>query len=518
MLVMLFWLPGQLAADVLENITLTVNYDHPVPVNLKKFGVNGALVGADIGYGSNELAEIYKQIGIVFSRIPGGTIGNFYHWKTGRFSCDKTPDERAQTRIAQLNRSLERTKTTYAVDDFFEFMKNTGGDFTYVINTMCDSPQNNADLLSHMKNGNVNLNYVEMANETYSGSYAWAYANAQAYLDSARENYSAVKQHYPEAKVGVVVSPVSFSGKHIPDENWGPNSSWPERLRQFDMGGATAQFADALIIHVYCSPYDGRFWVSDPITNKEHYLRVIGPLNTKFGVSMAYLKFLGKGKPIWITEWGVTAPEEKRQGVFKEYLKSAYQALYLASGLASITLEEGVEIANYHNARDLWQSGTDQTVITPIGNILHLFIDAAKSTSTVYPMQAETDGAANDFAQLSQVKEFQSIEGASTVPVQAETDGSPKDVGLLSQVKGLKSLFFVSGKGGDLLLINEQDKAYVITRLNVGESKFNNFSVDALNIENDVFMTTKVEQKKFTEIGKARIEVKPFSIMRIRMN
>ena len=190
----------------------------------------------------------------------------------------------------------------------------------------------------------------------------------------------------------------------------------------------------------------------------------------------------------------------------------------MASGLASITLEEGVEVANYHNARDLWQSGTDQTVITPIGNILHLFIDAAKSTSTVYPVQAETDGAANDFAQLSQVKEFQSIEGASTVPVQAETDGSPKDVGLLSQVKGLKSLFFVSGKGGDLLLINEQDKAYVITRLNVGESKFNNFSVDALNIENDVFMTTKVEQKKFTEIGKARIEVKPFSIMRIRMN
>lgn len=485
MLLLGSWLaPGQVAAEISENIALTVNYGHPVPVNLKKYGVNGALLGAETGYGNEALVDIYKQIGIVFSRYPGGTIGNYYQWKTGRFACDKTPDERTQKRIAQMNRSLEKKKTTYALDDFLEFEKKTGGDFTYVLNTMCASPENNAELLNRLKKGNVGLNYVELANEAYSKGYAWAYPSARAYLDSARENHAVIKANYPAAKVGLIVSPLSFSGKQPPGKNGVPNKSWPDRFRQFDAESANASFADALIIHVYGEPYDGKFWSIDPKTNKEHFLKVAGQFNDKFDLSMDYLKQLGKGKPIWITEWGVTADEEKQQGVFKEYIKSAYQALYMASGFVSITLEEGVEMANYHNARDLWQTGKQRTEITPLGNVLRLFMEAAKNANTVYRVQAETN---------------------------------QKTPGKAGQVNGLKSVLFASDKGGDLLVINEQDKGFVIKGLDAGKSRFNNFSVDALIMENDVFKTARGEPKKLADIAKAGIEVKPFSILRIRL-
>jgi hypothetical protein len=368
-----------------------------------------------------------------------------------------------------------------------------------------------------MKERDVELRYVEIGNETSSGRYEWVYDSAKAYIESAQENYFSIKRYYPKAKIGLVVSPISFSGDHDPDEPEKPNESWPARAVQFDMESANASIGDALIIHIYAHPYQKNL-EEKPNTEIERYIEIMKHFNSKFEISMNYLKALGHGKAIWLTEWGagvLSTLDINIQDLFKKYINSPYHGLFVASALVSITLEEGVEIANYHSAGNLWDSGTDQTEITPVGNVLRLFIGAAKNSNTVYPVQAETDLNPNKVT-LSRVTGFQSLENADTVyPVQTETYETPME--LVSPVTGLKSLFFASGTEANLLVINEQDKAYVITRLDVGESKFNNFSVDALNIENDVFMTTKGEQKKMTDIGKSRIEIKPFSILRIRM-
>ena len=90
---------------VSQPLVLTVDESSSVPVTLKKYGVNGPLLGSKIGYASDELADIFKQTGMMFNRFPGGTIGNFYNWKSGQFSCYQTPDEKYKKRIGVCRRN-----------------------------------------------------------------------------------------------------------------------------------------------------------------------------------------------------------------------------------------------------------------------------------------------------------------------------------------------------------------------------------------------------------------------------
>jgi hypothetical protein len=469
-------------ADV-DALALTLDLDRPVQVNLKKYGVNGSLLGAQIGYGSEKLEADYKRIGIAFNRFPGGTIGNFYQWRTGRFGCHRPPDAHSSPRIAQMNRSLEKSGTTYALADFLNFTRNVGGDFTYVLNTLCAPPEDNAALLEYMRTHNVKLNYLEMANEVYSGSYAWAYANAADYLDDAEKNYAAVRRFYPNARIGLVVSPIAFSAKNQPGKDGTPNRAWPERPRQFDLRSANAAFGDALIIHIYGHPHDGRFWSIAPKTDEQRYSRVMTQFNERFERSMSYLRKLGRGKPIWITEWGVTVPPDERQGPFRAYEKSAYQALFMASALTSITLEEGVEVANYHSIGNLWTAHRENIEITPPGKVLHLFIEAAKHASAAYDVR---------------------IASLKKKPA--------------NPTENLKALLFAAESSGELLVINEQDSGYTIHRLDTGRLDFKYFRVDTLKIENDAFATTSMADSDISALAQRGIEIRPFSITRIRLH
>lgn len=477
---------GLYANEGSRSIALSINDQHNIPINLKKYGINGALLGSTIGYGSKELEDIYKSIGITFNRFPGGTIGNYYQWESGRFSCDIPYDASTSRRIKRMNRTLDRTQTTYNVDDFFGFMKNTNGDFTYVLNTMCDSAESNANLLKHMANQNVDLNFLEMANETYSNSYAWAYSHNNEYLDSAIRNYSAVKQYYPNAKVGLVVSPASFNGKYEPAPYGTPNSSWPARASQFDTGAAHASFADGLIIHIYGHPYDGRFWSLDPKSDQDYYRRSISQFNNKFKISMSYLKQLGQGKAIWITEWGVSAPAESRLGKFRKYKKSAFQALYMASALTSISLEKDIEIANYHSAGDLWETVGSKVRLTPIADVLALFIASAKQAKQVHPVQIEAIDA-----------------GGSNRP---------------GNIRDLKSLLFASEQAGDLFIINEGINTYMINGLDLGQKEYTRYSTGTLTIENNKFNPINEIERETTDIVRYGITLRPFSVTRIKLH
>ncbi len=467
-----------------KELFLTVDESSLAPVNLKKYGVNGALLGSEFGYASDELVDIFNQTGMKFNRFPGGTIGNFYNWKSGNFSCYQEPDKKHKKRISNMNKRLIKSKTTYNVDSFFKFVTKTDGDFAYVLNTICGSPKNNFDLIKHMKEKNVDLNYVEMGNETYSRNYKWAYENAQSYLTSAQNNYSAIKHFYPDAKVGMVVSPMSFVSRHPPSENGIPNKRWPKNYRRYDEVAANSTMADALIMHIYGHAYKHKSKSFEVHTYKEHYLEFINEFNDRFHLSLRYLSALGKGKPIWLTEWGVTDPSQRS---FRSYSKSPYQALYLASALSTITLEKNIEIANYHIISSLWNKSDHGFEITPIGEVFKLFIDAAKNTDRVYNVSI---GEGLDHRNEREYK----------------------------QEKGIKTLKFTSKQVNFLFVINEKDKDYVINTLDTESNKHSNFTIDTMYIDNDIFKYSSNEKLNLNDIQKVGIRIKPFSISRITIH
>lgn len=463
-----------------KSISVKLDLDKSVPVDVKKYGVNGALLGTRTGYASEDLVDIFSQIGIKFSRFPGGTIGNYYDWKTGAFSCYRTPVKSSASKINRMNRALLNKKVPYRVDDYFSFVDKTSSEFTYVLNVLCGSPGSNGELITHMKKNHVDLRYIEMANEVYSKSYAWGYKDAKSYLGSIKENIPVIKKYYPQAKIGLIVSPKSFSAKQLPDKGGRPNSSWPERSRNFDAISSSSDLADGLVIHLYGHLYTDKFAFIQADNHQALYNDALKKFNSKFQISIDYLKSLGQGKPVWITEWGVTAPPKKRHYEFKKYKKSAYQALLMASVLTLITLEPGIEIANYHNITDFWTKIDNGFEISPLGRVLKLFIDMTDNYRHAYKANF-----------------YHSDRGAGA--------------------KSIKGIYYTSTEADALLLVNEGSQSYMIDDIKTVFKTAKVYSVNGMFIDNNEFRYINNEKVAINDKNKNALEIKPFSILRINL-
>ena len=237
-------------------------------------------------------------------------------------------------------------------------------------------------------------------------------------------------------------------------------------------------------MHIYGHAYKHKTKSYEAHTYRGHYIEYINEFNDRFHLSLKHLTVLGGGKPIWLTEWGVTVPTDK---LSRLYAKSAYQALYLASALVTITLERNIEIANYHGIGSLWSKSTQGYKITPIGDVFKLFIDAAKKSNRVYNVQIDT-GLNN------------------------------KNESMFKQEEGIKSLLFTSNNNSFLFVINEKDRDYVINTLDTGSNKYSDYTIDTMYIDNDIFKYSSNEKVDLNDIRKVGIKIKPFSIMRITMH
>jgi hypothetical protein len=294
------------------------------------------------------------------------------------------------------------------------------------------------------------------------------------------QKQSIVRQYYPSAKIGLVVSPISFSGKNDPIDLSRPHPSWPEKLRQFDEKSSQATFGDALVIHPYVLPALSSNDSSE-IQFLKCYLESNDRFNQKFPIAINYLRSIGKGKPIWLTEWGLSVPEAQRNDFFNEYKTSVYHALFVASALVSITLEDVVEIANYHNASDLWQTAGDETKLTAVGVVIEMLTEVAKS---------------NDFV--------------CQVLLEAIETGLEKPM-------GIKSIAFSSSTVFDLVIINEKQTPYRIRHIDLGSFPYARMAIDSLSITDRSKKDFQDDRFILMKDDATGVEIKPFSITHIKI-
>ena len=69
------------------------------------------IITMNYGYDNSELLEAVKELKPAYIRFPGGTAGNFYHWKTDGFNEDELIkghgfEENAQLKIKMVKRKL----------------------------------------------------------------------------------------------------------------------------------------------------------------------------------------------------------------------------------------------------------------------------------------------------------------------------------------------------------------------------------------------------------------------------
>jgi len=69
---------------IANTITLTIDYSKTSDFG-PFLGYNMQIIGADYGFDNPALNEAIKKLKPAYLRFPGGTAGNFYHWKTDSF-------------------------------------------------------------------------------------------------------------------------------------------------------------------------------------------------------------------------------------------------------------------------------------------------------------------------------------------------------------------------------------------------------------------------------------------------
>ncbi len=337
-----------------QDLRAAVATDETKKVNKGVFGVHGEMLWSPLRLESAALAKVYADLGFQVLRFPGGTTANYYLWKEGKFGCHHPPPKysRSLARIAQFNQALDKKGRRYSINELIAFSKNVHSGVTLVANVMCGSPEDTGYAVRQLFSSGVRVLGIELGNELYYEEPLWAIPTPADYLDVAKLHARAAREGYPGVKVGLVASNTAFVAPAYPDlEKLRTNERYSRGLL-YDRLVASANFGDAIVVHLYSQPGLSKL---DKLRNyvdlERVYVNAISHFESRAGTALGYLHQLNPSKEVWVTEWGVAfygwlRPKEAA------FERTAYPGLFFARGLLSLFDYDYVTIANVHNLTD----------------------------------------------------------------------------------------------------------------------------------------------------------------------
>ena len=217
------------------------------PLRHELYGFNSNMMSGDYGYLDPGFVALTKALRPKTLRFPGGTVGNFYHWKTAGF----VKSEMATTLNAKLNKrnkgnyvKLQRRRNgKIAFDDFMQLCHELSITPIVVVNLWTGSPEESAEWVQYAKTKGYEIAHWELGNEYYLPHYVNKYPTVETYIARAKEHAAAMKAVNPDIKLSVCATPVAFH-----KEGWLIKTyqrKWDEGL------AADTSFYDAFTVHVY---------------------------------------------------------------------------------------------------------------------------------------------------------------------------------------------------------------------------------------------------------------------------
>ena len=195
-------------------------------------------------------------------RYPGGTIGNYFDWRTGTFmECDMRDPARGPIHTNMKGDNI------YRLEEFKKGIEASGAEPIYMVNMLTDTLESTLEMLAHARSLGLPVKYVELGNEFYMsytqggnaregklGDYANVahhYPTAESYALEAVKWIDAIKKIYPEAIV-------AFIGTEDRSDEYWFNSS-PRTMEWNRVMREKITNTDRVTIHGYpnvdgCSP------------------------------------------------------------------------------------------------------------------------------------------------------------------------------------------------------------------------------------------------------------------------
>ncbi len=312
------------------------------------YGFNTNMMSGDYGYLDLDFVALTKALRPKTLRFPGGTVGNFYHWKTAGF----VKSEMMTTLNAKLNKrnrgnyvKLQRRRNgKIDFDEFMQLCSKLNITPIVVVNLWTGSPEESAEWVQYAKTKGYEIVHWELGNEYYLPHYVNKYPTVETYIARAKEHAAAMKAVNPNIKLSVCATPVAFH-----KEGW----LLKTYQRKWDEGlAADTSFYDAFTVHVYAY----KAVRDEPIETMRGYL--FGWLHFAVDEALDYYEKLfnpvdatshaatvgatsPSRKEMWITEWNIANPGNR-------VANTQLHAMYIGDFFLKMLSMPTVTQANFH--------------------------------------------------------------------------------------------------------------------------------------------------------------------------
>lgn len=306
--------------------------------NLRKelYGFNTNMISGDYGYLDADFMSLTEALQPKTLRFPGGTVGNFYHWKTAGF----VEEEMGSTLNPQLNKRnkgnyvklQKRRNGIISFDDFMQLCQKFNITPIVVVNLWTGTPDESAEWVRYAKTKGYQITHWELGNEYYLPHYTYKFHTAEIYLKEAKKHALAMKAVNPDIKVSVCASPVAFH-----KEGWLIKTSqrkWDEKLAE-NTYPLTNTWYDAYTVHVYAYKAVRK----TDIEMMRGYL--FGWTHFAIDEAIEYYDNLFPNKEMWITEWNIANPANR-------VANTQLHAMYAGDFFLKLLSIPNITQANFH--------------------------------------------------------------------------------------------------------------------------------------------------------------------------
>ena len=329
-----------LGRDKKEQISGTVRIEigtqTKTPLKKELYGFNTNMISGDYGYLDEDFIALTKTLQPKTLRFPGGTVGNFYHWKSAGF----IEDEMGTTLSPQLNKRnkgnfvklQKRQNGIISFDDFMQLCQKLNITPIVVVNLWTGSPKESAAWVHYAKDKGYQINHWELGNEYYLPHYANKFRTAEIYMREAKKHALAMKAVNPDIKVSVCATPVAFH-----KDGWLmkiPQRKWDEGLTH-NADPTASSWYDAYTVHVYA------YKAVKKVDIEEMRGYLFGWIHYQFGEAIDYYQKLFPNKEMWVTEWNIANPANR-------VANTQLHAMYVGDFFIRLLSEPNITQANFH--------------------------------------------------------------------------------------------------------------------------------------------------------------------------
>lgn len=264
--------------DIPQNpsCSLSINTQESHAFENDLLSMNSHFSWASLKWGSPEMQNLIKdKFPMTNMRFPGGTVGNFYEWKSDGFYDDEW---------GKLNSSAVRGVANGFEFDYPGYKKalfdNQAG-ATLMFNVISDSVAKAKERLQSRLNDGLTIDWIEMGNENFFDKQNYGNVSSlQNYIAHTKKLSKGLKEVDPTIQTAINVEHSTYD-----------TGGWNMTLAQED-------YYDAVVTHPYIN-------TNTFLLNDFSARQMFSSYKITSNVIHEYKTHFGTSKPLLLTEWSI---------------------------------------------------------------------------------------------------------------------------------------------------------------------------------------------------------------------